>query len=71
MDVLQHELDEVRDMWNTHLIVHRRNENQVYGIPDELYHIPEIQGTYTLLVEGNTYRICNVIYCNPRFKFTA
>ena len=44
MDVLQQELDEVRDMWNTHLIVHRRNENQVYGIPDELYHIPEVQG---------------------------
>ena len=43
MDLLQMELNEVRDSWNTHRIVHTR-QDYIHGIPDELYHLSEIQG---------------------------
>lgn len=42
MEVLQVELNEVKENWNTHLMQNRRGG--VSGIPDELYNIPEIHG---------------------------
>ena len=41
MDVLQTQLDEVRTLWNTHLM---RKSRKVTGVPDELFYIPDIQG---------------------------
>ncbi|XP_064389966.1 uncharacterized protein LOC135337880 [Halichondria panicea] len=43
MDLIQSELDNVVQMWNTHLI-RRSTAETVNGIPNELYHIPEIRG---------------------------
>lgn len=45
MDLIQSELDNVVQMWNTHLI-RRSTAETVNGIPNELYHIPEIRGGY-------------------------
>ena len=42
MEVLQVELNEVKENWNTHLMQNRRGG--VSGIPDELYNIPDIHG---------------------------
>ena len=50
MNVLQNELDEVCSMWNLHLIRHERSQFIVTGIPDELYYIPELQGTGIFMV---------------------
>ena len=44
MNILQKELDEIRVMWNTHVIRHA--PRQVSGVPDELYYIPELQGMF-------------------------
>jgi len=46
MDVLQGELDEIRHSWNTHPMVKARSGHGIYGVPDELFYIPEIQGIY-------------------------
>jgi len=44
MNVLQKELDDIKTMWNTHLMRSARSSMPVRGITDELYYIPEIQG---------------------------
>ena len=46
MDLLQKELDEIGHLWNIHQIVKARTGNGVYGIPDELFYIPEVQGLF-------------------------
>ena len=46
MDLLQKELDEIRHLWNIHQMVKAKTGNGVYGIPDELFYIPEVQGLY-------------------------
>ena len=43
MGLLQKGLDDVADMWNTHLIRSTRN-GAIGGIPDELYFHPAIHG---------------------------
>lgn len=51
MDILQNELNEVRDMWNTHRIFSSRagrSQGGVLGIPDELYYLPEVPGVYMI-----------------------
>lgn len=65
MDVLQGELNDIRDMWNVHRIRADR-ARRVSGIPDELFYIPEVRGIYT-------HFHCSVdihlrhIYTTPRF----
>ena len=44
--ILQNELDELRSMWNSHLIRHARSRVHISGIPEELYHLPELQGAH-------------------------
>ena len=39
--VLQHELDEIKSLWNSHRIYHIRNSNTLGGRPDVLYFTPE------------------------------
>jgi hypothetical protein len=41
--LLQCELDQVKEHWNTHLIRHSRF-GTVSGTPNELYHLPELHG---------------------------
>ena len=42
--VLQHELDEIKSLWNSHRIRHIRNSNSPGGCPDVLYFTPEGSG---------------------------
>ena len=42
--VLQHELDEIKSLWNSHRICHIRNSNSSGGCPDVLYFTPESSG---------------------------
>jgi len=44
MDLIQEELDEIKKLWNTHLIRHARCEHQINGVPNELFYIPEVRG---------------------------
>ena len=46
MDILQSELDNAAQLWNTHLIRKSRAET-VSGVPDELYYISERQGKHS------------------------
>ena len=39
--VLQHELDEIKSLWNSHHIRHNENSNSPGGRPDVLYFTPE------------------------------
>ena len=48
MDILQSELDETRYLWNAHPITKSRTRCGVYGVPDELFYIPQIQGKQTV-----------------------
>ena len=41
---LQHELDEIKSLWNSHRICHIRNSNSPGGRPDVLYFTPEGSG---------------------------
>ena len=49
MEFLQKELDEVSSMWNQHLIRYARSPQHISGIPNELYYIPELQGSIYLI----------------------
>ena len=44
MDILQDGLDDIRKMWNSHLIRKSRYSGGVTGIPNELFYLPGIQG---------------------------
>ena len=46
MDLLQKELNDVRNLWNIHLIPHRRSPAHITGVPDELYYIPQLRGMH-------------------------
>ena len=39
--VLQHELEEIKSLWNSHPIRHIKNSNSPGGRPDALYFTPE------------------------------
>ena len=41
LGVLQHELDKIKSLWNTHRIRHIRNSNRLGGCPDVLYFTPK------------------------------
>ena len=43
MNVIQAELDRMKNLWNMHRI--RCNRGHINGIPDELYYLPEERGT--------------------------
>ena len=43
MDLLQEELKQMMDLWNTHVIRSSRAET-IGGIPDESYFFPEVTG---------------------------
>ena len=49
MDLLQSELNNVSNMWNTHLIRSSGAET-VSGIPDELYFLPGLGGEISFVV---------------------
>ena len=42
-DLLQSELNKMKEEWNTHRIRHSRHA-KVAGIPDEMYYLPEFYG---------------------------
>ncbi len=48
MDVLQKEMNDIVQMWNTHVI--RMPRGGVGGKPDELYHLPSLQGMNIIII---------------------
>ena len=46
MHIIQKELDELAREWNCHLIRKNKYGNTKSGIPDEMYFMPQLQGTY-------------------------
>ena len=44
MDVIQADLDRMRNMWNLHCI--RANKVYANGIPDDLFYLPELRGKF-------------------------
>ena len=81
MDLLQGELNDICEMWNTHLIRADRTRRHVSGIPDELFFIPEIRGIihdivfnlpcyFLILLIGFQNHICavdalDIAFCKP------
>ena len=63
MGLLQCELNEISEMWNTHLIRPNRARGNVSGTPEELFFIPEIRGMAsnhycdTMYVQDLYYRV--------------
>ena len=48
-DLIQTDLNRMMIAWNTHRIRHNVNSNtNGSGIPDELFYLPEIRGSYYL-----------------------
>lgn len=43
---MQRELDKIKKLWNTHLIRHARCWDQINGVPNELFYIPEVWGKW-------------------------
>ena len=54
--LLQHDLDEFVQDWNSH-IIRRSNHNTVSGRPDDLYYLPHLYGELyeTLLSQNELY----------------
>lgn len=57
--VIQNELDEVRDHWNSHYIRKSRHDT-VPGVPDILYYLPENNGAVDCLVPVSGAKIQEV-----------
>ena len=55
--LLQRELNDIRRIWNTHLI-RKSRQHSVTGIPNELFYIPNIQGNLTSVMTHNNYYKC-------------
>ena len=55
MDVLQKELDNTVQLWNSH-VIHRRRGG-ISGIPEELYNIPALYG----MIYNNSYYNFSII----------
>ena len=67
MDILQDELEKVQVTWNTHLMCRARQQDIIRGVPDELYYIPEIQGTnirFAQLCSYTTIQAFKIILVN-------
>ena len=47
-DVLQRELDEIKEHWNTHFIRKSRHDT-ISGRPDSLYYLPQLHGAFCKL----------------------
>jgi hypothetical protein len=47
--IIQHELDLVRQEWNDHQI--RRQNGEVYGKPEILYHHPDLYGIMLIIIK--------------------
>ena len=57
MDILQDKLNDIRKMWNTHLIRKSRYSGGVTGIPNEFFYVPGIQGCLSLSILHFNYTI--------------
>ena len=45
-DLIERSLDEFKSRWNTHTIRHNRLAGCPSGVPEDLYNLPEINGSY-------------------------
>ncbi len=57
MNLLQEELDQVKDIWNSHLI-RKQSRVVISGIPDDLHCFPELRGK--IVVTGSSELHCYV-----------
>lgn len=48
MQIIREELEEVKFAWNNHRIRKHKSGDIVPGIPELLYHVPEMLGQFTL-----------------------
>ncbi|XP_028412582.1 uncharacterized protein LOC114535477 [Dendronephthya gigantea] len=54
--VLQNDLDKVKEQWNTHQVT-KSQHNNVHGVPDIMYFLPEYHGHNECLVEVSQEKI--------------
>lgn len=47
MQIIREELEEVKFAWNNHSIRKQKSGDIVPGIPELLYHVPEMLGQFT------------------------
>ena len=47
-DLIERSLDEFKSRWNTHTIRHNRLAGCPSGVPEDLYNLPEINGSYII-----------------------
>ena len=57
--LIQNELDDIQDQWNSHYIRRSRHDT-VPGVPDILYYLPESSGGVDCLVPVSNTQICEV-----------
>ena len=69
-DVLQHEPDEIKSLWNSHRICHIRNSNSPGGCPDVLYFTPEGSGVTDCKFPLDIHDVnLAVVYCETPSLF--
>ena len=61
MSIIQHELDEMKKIWNTHYIREVRNSESPPGQPIVLYFLPEQSGgrNCSFSININDVEVCN------------
>jgi hypothetical protein len=65
--LIQKDLDEVKDSWNTHYIRRFRHET-IPERPDELYHLPEWHNAQDFLQPVNDEQRQHVLHIYPDFQ---
>ena len=67
MSIIQHELDEMKKIWNTHYIREVRNSESPPGRPNVLYSLPERSGgrNCSFSINMNDAEVCNAFVEQP------
>ena len=67
MSIIQHELDEMKKIWNTHYIREVKNSESPPGRPNVLYSLPERSGgrNCSFPVNMNDVEVCNAFVKQP------
>ena len=67
MSIIQHELDEMKKIWNTHYIREVRNSESPPGRPNVLYFLPERSGgrNCSFPINMNDVEVCNAFVEQP------
>ena len=66
MDVIQKELDNTAQLWNSHVI--RRRRGGISGIPEELYNIPALYGMIYITYNNSCYNFSIIIHSTSDYE---